>query len=51
MPLNIEFFHEKIQKKIESFQIFKFSEFLEKIKFSKKIFKIQIALKNLLFEL
>ena len=51
MALNIEFFHEKSKKKLKIFKIFKFSKILEKIEFSKKNFKLQIALKNSLFEL
>ena len=51
MLLNVGFFHEKSKKKFEIFQNFPNPKFLEKIEFSKKNFKLQIALKNSLFEL
>ena len=51
MPLNIEFFHEKSKIFSNFFKIFKFSKFWEKSNFQKKNFKLQIALKNSLFEL
>ena len=41
----------KIQKKLKFFKIFQIAKFLEKIEFSKKNFKLHIALKNSLFKL
>ena len=41
MPLNIEFFHEKIQLFLKILKIFNFPKFWEKIEFSKK--KIQTS--------